>query len=122
MLRLDHIRSGEDSPANDVPELPHVPRPGIVFEDPSRRFRDPTAGAAELHAGLGEEPVREVEDVVSLPEGRHGDREFAQAVVGILAEPARRHLSLDGDVGGGDDPYVHRDRPLAADWLNLSFL
>src|SRR2546426_4255428 len=40
----------------------------------------------------------------------------------ILAEPARPHLSLEGNVGSGDDPRRHSDRPLAAERLDLSFL
>src|SRR5713101_9849717 len=38
VLRLDHVRSEEDGPANDVPELPHVPRPGVAQKDLSRRL------------------------------------------------------------------------------------
>src|SRR5439155_1319717 len=33
MLRLDHVRSEEDGPANDVPELPHVPWPGVAQKE-----------------------------------------------------------------------------------------
>src|SRR5438477_475507 len=38
VLRLDYIGSKEDGPANDVPELPHVPRPAVAQKDLSRRF------------------------------------------------------------------------------------
>src|SRR5438876_3568995 len=63
-----------------------------------------------------------MEDVISLPKGRQGDSEFVQTVVDILAEPTRMHLSPEGDIRGGDDPHVHRERPLAAERLHLSFL
>src|SRR2546428_7014699 len=33
VLRLNHIRSKENGPANDVPELPHVPRPVVAQKD-----------------------------------------------------------------------------------------
>src|SRR5467141_511237 len=122
VLRLDHVRSEEDGSANDVPELPHVARPGVAQKDLSRRFRDFAAGAAELHAGFREKLVRQVEDVIALPEGRQGDPEFVQTVIDSLAEPASPHLSLEGHVGGGDDPRRHSDRPLAAERLDLSFL
>src|SRR3989442_2498807 len=122
VLRLDHVRSEEDRPANDVPELPHVPRPGVAQKDLSRRLRDFAARAAELHAGFGEKLVRQVEDVIALPEGRQGDPEFVQTVIDILAEPASPYLSLEGDIGGGDDPRRHADRLLAADRLDLSLL
>src|SRR2546430_858667 len=122
VLRLDHIRSEQNGPANDVPELPHIPRPVVAQKDPSRRLRDFAARAAELHAGFGEKLVRQVEDVISLPEGRQGDPEFVQTVVDILAEPASPHLSLERDIGGGDDPRGHSDRPFAAERLDLSFL
>src|SRR2546425_1022046 len=121
-LRLDHIRSEEDRPANDVPELPHIPRPGAAQKDLSRRLRDFAARAAELHAGFGEKLVRQVEDVIALSEGRQGDPEFVQTVIDILAEPASPYLSLEGDIGGGDDPRGHADRLLAAERLDLSFL
>src|SRR5438093_8640863 len=122
MLRLDHVRSEEDGPANDVPELPHVARPGVAQKDLSRRLRDFAARAAELHAGFGEKLVRQVEDVISLPEGRQGDPEFVQTVIDILAEPASPHFPLERDIGGGDDPCGHSHRPLAAERLDLSFL
>src|SRR5437867_10144394 len=122
MLWLDHVRSEEDGPANDVPELPHVPRPGVAQKDPSRRLRDFAARAAELHAGFGEKLVRQVEDVIALSEGRQGDPEFVQTVIDILAEPSSAHLSLEGDIGGGDDPRGHSDWPFAAERLDLSFL
>src|SRR5437870_1060622 len=122
MLRRDHVRSEEDRPANDVPELPHVPWPRVAQKDLSRRFRDFPARAAELHAGFREKLVRQVKDVISLPEGRQGDPEFVQTVIDILAEPASTHLSLEGNVGGGDNPRRHSDRPLAAERLDLSFL
>jgi len=64
-----------------------------------------------------------VEDVISsLPEGRQGDPEFVQTVIDILAEPASAHLSVEGDIGGGDDPREHLDRALAAERLDLSLL
>src|SRR5439155_11397954 len=47
---------------------------------------------------------------------------FVQTVIDILAEPSSPHLSLEGDIGGGDDPRGHSDRPLAAERLDLSFL
>src|SRR5437879_3770819 len=122
VLRLNHIRGEEDGSANDVPELPHVPRPAVAQKDMGRRLRDFAAGAAELHPGLREELVRQVEDVVSLPEGRQGDSEFVETVVDILAKPARPHLALERNIGGGDDPHVHGDWPLAAERLHLSFL
>ena len=80
------------------------------------------AGAAEFHGGFWEKLVRQVEDVVSLPEGRQGDSEFVETVVDILAKPARPHLALERNIGGGDDPHVHGDWPLAAERLHLSFL
>src|SRR3989442_4358149 len=63
-----------------------------------------------------------MKDVVSLPEGRQGDRELVQAIVDILAEPAGPHLALEGHVGGGDEPQLHMDRLLASEGLHLSHL
>ena len=66
--------------------------------------------------------VRQVKDVISLPERRQSDREFVQAVIDILPEPASPHFPLEGDIRGGDDPREHLDRALAAEWLDLSLL
>src|SRR5437870_734066 len=107
VLPLDHTRSEEGSPAHDVPELPYVPRPGVAQQHVSRRLRDLAAGAAELHAGFCDEIVRQVKDVVSLPQGGQRDDDFLQAVVDILLEPARLHLSLQGDAGGSDGSHIH---------------
>ena len=63
-----------------------------------------------------------MEDVVSIPQRRKADHEFVQAVVDVLAEPARQHLAREGNIGRGDDPHVHADRVLAAEALHLSFL
>src|SRR5205807_714824 len=122
VLRLNHIRSEENGPANDVPELPHVPRPVVAQKDLGCCFWDFAAGAAELHAGFAEKLVRQVKDVVSLPERRQGNPKFVQTVVDILAEPARPDLQLEGNIGGGDDPRGHSDRLLAAERLDLPFL
>src|SRR5207249_11879470 len=48
LRRLNHIRSEEGGPANDVPELPDGPRPGVVVKDRRRPLRNRAAGAAEL--------------------------------------------------------------------------
>src|SRR3989440_3837876 len=48
VLRLDYIGSKEDGPANDVPELPHVPRPPVAHKDLSGRLRNCGAGTSEL--------------------------------------------------------------------------
>src|SRR5207247_5375034 len=66
--------------------------------------------------------VRQVQDVVPLPQGGQGDDEFVEPVVDILAEPARPYRQLEGDTGGGDGPHIHADRRLAAEWPHLSFL
>ena len=91
-------------------------------QDLNCRFGDLAARAPELRARFAEKLVRQVEDVVSLPEWRQGDAEFVQAVVDILAKPAGPHLSLEGDIGRGDDSDIHPDRLLAAEALHLSFL
>src|SRR5437899_5246966 len=122
VLPLNYTRSEEGGPAHDVPELPHVPWPGVAQQHASRRLRDLAAGAAELHAGFRDEIVRQVKDVVTLPQGGQRDDECAQAVPGILAKPARPHLSLKGDTGGSDGPHVHGHRRRAAERLHLSLL
>src|SRR3989442_12780821 len=94
----------------------------VTQKDLGRRLRDLAGGAAKLHAGFCEKPVRQVKDVVSLPEGWHANHELVEAVVKILAKPALLHLSLEGDIGGGDDPNVHMERLLAAKRLHLPFL
>src|SRR5207245_8600309 len=94
----------------------------VMQKDLGRRLRDLAGGAAKLHAGFCEKPVRQVKDVVSLPEGWHANHELVKTVVKILAKPALLHLSLEGDIGGGDDPNIHMERLLAAERLHLPFL
>src|SRR2546425_12124295 len=94
----------------------------VTQKDLGRRLRDLAGRAAELHAGFCEKPVRQVKDVVSLPEGRDANHELVKAIVKILAKPARLHLSLEGNIGGGDDPNVNMERLLAAERLHLPFL
>jgi hypothetical protein len=122
MLRLNHIRGEKNCPANDVAEFPHVSRPVIAHKSLSCRFRDIATGAVEVRAGFLEKLVRQIEDVVSLPEGRQSDPEFVQTVVDILAELSRPHLLLNGNIGGGDDSYIHSQWLLATERLHLSFL
>src|SRR3989449_4829584 len=122
VLPLNYTRSEEGGPAHDVAELPHVARPGVAQQHLSRRRRDLAAGTPELHAGFCDKILRQVQDVVSLPQGGQADDEFVQAVVDLLAEPARPDRQLEGDTGGGDGPHVHSDRRPAARPLHRSFL
>src|SRR5437660_9028140 len=57
VLRLNHIRSQENGPANDVPELPHISRPVVAQKDLGCRSSTFPAGTAELRVGLAGELV-----------------------------------------------------------------
>src|SRR3989442_1535451 len=121
-LRLDDIRREEHRPADHIPELAHVPRPVIPQKDLSRGFRDFAARAAELETRFGKKLVRQVYDVVSLPQRRQRDPELVQTIVNVLSESASLDFSLEGHIGGGNDPRGHANRLLAAERLHLSFL
>ena len=89
----------------------------------NRDFRSRgAAGAAEFHARFDEELAGEVEDIFPLPERRQSDHEFIQAIVDVLTEAARPHLTFQADIRRGDDPRVHSNRSGAAERLHLSFL
>src|SRR5882762_5523329 len=122
VFRLNHFRREETGPPNDVAQLPHVPGPVVAQQDLSRRLRDAAAGAVELATGFREKPVRQLQDVVSLPEGRQRDDELVEAIVDVGAEPAQPHLLLERNIGSGGDPHSNRDGPLAAERLHLSLL
>src|SRR5205809_236788 len=83
VLRLDDVRREQAGSPHDVPELPHVPGPLVAQQDLSRRLRDGAAGAVELRAGFREKNIRQLEDVVSLPQRRQRDDELVEAIVDV---------------------------------------
>jgi len=74
----------------------------------------------------GEPPGKargEARDVLGpLSEGGNGDRHDIEAVEQVRAEAALLDQALQGLVGGGDQPHVHSERPVAADGVHRSLL
>src|SRR5438445_10541406 len=103
--RFDEIGAQEDGPANRVSELADVARPMIPEAHLDRFLRDPTDRAPELPRGLSHKPRAQVDDVFDpLSQRGHEDDEFGQPVIEILSESARSNLSVQGNVGGRNDP------------------
>src|SRR2546429_6092033 len=123
MLRPNPIRAQERGSAHDVPQFPHVSRPGIPEQELSRLFRQTISRTSELQTGFYQKATCQVQDVFHpLPERGQCDFEFVQAVVEVLPEPARPNLPLQREIGGGDDPYMHRDGVFRTQRVYFSFL
>ena len=104
-------RSGQHHrPLNDVLELPHVARIGVLAQGQKRVLREPhdlLCGLLGLHL---EEVVGEGRDVAGpLAEGRQPDHHHVDAVVEVLAELAGGHELLERLVAGQDHPHVDLD-------------
>ena len=114
---------GDDRALDDVLELAHVPRPGVLAEargclGGDRREALPGAGGELTGEGLGEE-----KDVVpALPKRGHGQREDAEPVEEVLPELPLGHGAAEVAVRRGDDPDVHLARARAAHRLELALL
>ena len=95
-------------------ELAHVAGPGVL-EQTAHGF---SAEVARLLAlGLGEPAQKNAgqeRDVVGArAQRRHLNRDYVQAIVEVLSEITFAHFVQQVPVGGGDDPDVDGDGPLA---------
>src|SRR5262245_13031662 len=102
-------------PLDQVLELAHVARPGVLAEE-GQRLRGEVAGhrALALPARL-EEVRREEGDVFpARTAGRRLEGQDVEAEVEVLAETALPHLALQVAVRGDEDPHVDPHRPGAA--------
>jgi hypothetical protein len=117
-FRLDDWREGlvdpeiwparEDQGALDhVLELAHISRPVIGGEGGHGRLRHLLDVPAEFPLAQADEVPHEDRNVLPpIAEWGHGDREHAQAVVQVRAEPAVTDGLVKVAVRGGDDPDV----------------
>src|SRR2546425_13213704 len=93
MLGPDPTRALQHGPADHIAEFADIARPWIPDENLKRLVRYPANRPSKLHAGLGEEELRQVHDIASpFSERRHGDDEFVQPIITVLSEPALVHL------------------------------
>ena len=82
-----------------------------------------SAGSGQALARALDEGQRQGGDVLfPLAQRGDGDREHVEAVLEVLAEPARRHLLGEVAVGRGDDPHVDLIVRSSADPLELPVL
>ena len=111
----------DDRALQDVAQLAHVARPGIRLQGrhvrkPERRDRSP-----EAPRELPRDCIREEDDVVAaLAQRWEPEREDAQPVVQVGAEPPVARGPLEVPVRGSDDAHVDPAGAGAADGLELS--
>src|SRR5439155_20617021 len=124
VVGTDHVTRGQDhEPLDHVPELAHVSRPVVRQEIHERVAGDGARPTAVLGAEDREAMILE-ERVVFLPRAqrRHLDRDHAEPVVEILAEPSLLDLPGEILVRRRDDAHVDLDRVLAAHALERLLL
>jgi hypothetical protein len=102
----DPIPGSEDyRPLDEVFQLPDVTRPVIALQLSQFFIGYPLQGHALLSPESIEEMVGEKGDVIlSLPEGRYGNREDVDAVVEIFSECTLFDLCTEILMGGGNHP------------------
>ena len=123
-MRLDSASRSEDNHALDeVPQLPHVPGPGMVPEDTHGFVGDPHKGPIMPGAGFPDE-LRHQEGNVTFPVPQRGklDVEHVEPEVEVPPELTDLHERPNFLVRGRDDPDVHAYGLLPADPEELPFL
>src|SRR5690606_37210249 len=123
-IEAQHLTARQDHRSlADVFQLANVSRPVVPLEQRRLLLRQRERRVTELLACPLEEMARELHDVVAaLAERRNVDREYAQAIVEVLAEASRGDLLLEIAVRRRDDPDVDRVRAVVADALELALL
>lgn len=104
-----------EQPLDQVLELAHVARPGMLLE----LLHGLGAVKGRLAVGAPglefREPPDEQRDVFApLAQGRQAQGHRVQAVEQVGAELFLQHRVLEVAVGGGDDPEIHLDGPAVA--------
>ena len=116
---LDEVRAEDNGLSNHVSELPDVARPGIPSEQLERFVRDAARRSPQLDAGLDQEPLRQVGDVLrSLPQRWQDDHELSQPVIEILSETSDPDVIDQRGAVGGEDSDVHGSRASASQTLH----
>ena len=113
----------DEEPLDQIPELAHVPGPGVLGKPlDGFRLELPRRTAVLLSEPSHEVPDQERNVLLPRAERLHVDGDDAQPVEEVLAEAPRLDLLGEILVRGRDDARVHLDRPGAAEPLDLSGL
>src|SRR5256886_9791691 len=113
----------DDRALDDVPQLPHVPHPGVAAEQVERAVRDRGDALSVALGELAYEVRGEQHEIIAaLGELGQADRDYGQPVIQILADPPLFDRFVQVAVGGGDEPHVNRDGAGPAQPLDLTLL
>ena len=108
---------------DDIGELAHVPRPGVLDQGLAHRGGEARLRQAVTPRGAGGEVLGEESDVLAaLAQRWQGERHDVQAVVEILAEAPGGDLGREVAVGRRDDAHVDRNLGGRADAGDLALL
>src|SRR5262249_54477908 len=106
-----------------VLELADVAGKRVRLEGRDRDVRHAGAGATEAYRVPADEVAHQLGHVLSpIAQRRDANREYAQAIVQVLAEAARAHLVLEAPVRRGDQPDVDLAGLRLSDRDDLAFL
>ena len=124
LIQPDLAPSAQDDRALDhVLELAHVARPFVGAEGRHLMLEQLRLRRADLLGHERDEVRRERDDVLLAgTQRRDPDREHAEAIVEILAEPPLAHVGGEVAVGRRDDAHVDGARRVVADAFVLPLL
>lgn len=113
----------DDPPFNDMHQLPHIPRPGIIFKDLHRVGTDLFDHfPMTFTESFGIKFYEERDILPPLPERGDGYRKDIEPVEKVFSELAFFDLFLKMAIGGRYDPNVHFHCSGTAQALKLSAL
>src|SRR5690348_14162851 len=112
-----------DGALDIVLELADVPGPSVLFEHLRCRLRySPDFLAEPSRIFVHKIPCKQRDVARALPQRRHGNRKYIQAVVEVAAEcPFLDHLP-EIPICGRNDAHIHRDGLGAPEAFKLFFL
>src|SRR5208337_4226540 len=124
VLRSDDVRVGhEHRPLYRVLQLPDISRPAIPFQETHRRRVDLLHFLVQRMGELVEEELREGLDIsLSLREGRGVECNDIKPVIQIFPESPLCDLFVEILVRRRHNSYVHANRPVAPQALELALL
>ena len=102
------LRRQDGQPLDQVLQLAHVARPGVLLQRLQAGIRAASRRAAVAPVVLVHEEACQQRDVAAaFAQGRDGDAHHVEPVPQVFAELALVHHLLQVAVGGRDHPHVH---------------
>src|SRR5262249_6344160 len=123
-IDLKPIAGGDDhGTLDDVLQLPHIARPGVIHQQLQGVGADSNARLAHAPAEVVQEVPDQVGDVLAaLAQRRDVDREHVGREEEVGPDPALAACGRQVLVGGRDHAYVHGNDFATADALDGAFL